>query len=143
MNRSYHEMILLPTYKERFDYLQLYGKVGTATFGDQRFLNQHLYHTPEWQSVRQRVIIRDRSCDLAHPDYEIMEPPVHIHHINPLTPNDILERNPKVFDMDNLITVSAATHNALHYGGQEIRKMLMGERRPNDTCPWKLRGDKQ
>lgn len=137
MSKSYEELICLPTYKERFEYLQLYGRVGSATFGDQRYLNQMLYHMPQWQSIRRQVIIRDNGCDMALPDYEIRGSKLLIHHIDPITVDDILDRDQKVFDLNNLILVSPNTHNAIHYGGQTIRKMLMTERSPNDTCPWK------
>ena len=140
MNRFYHEMILLPTFIERFNYLQLYGTVGVDKLGEQRPAIQALYHTPEWKSVRDRVIIRDNACDLAHRDHEILEPPVHIHHINPITPEDALNRSPKIFDMDNLVVVSPDTHTALHFGRQEVRKMTMRERSQDDTCPWKRPG---
>lgn len=137
MNRSYHEMMTFDKFIDRFNYLQLYGKVGKVTFGSDRYLNQLLYQTPEWKSVREKVIIRDRSCDLAHPDYEIFSPPVYIHHINPISVEDILERNPKVFDMDNLVMTTFNTHQAIHYGDNLIYKMDRTERHPNDTCPWK------
>jgi len=137
MNRSYSELIKLPTFLERFNYLQLYGKVGSATFGDQRYLNQTLYRLPEWKRVRNEIIIRDNACDLAHPDYQIDSQSVYIHHINPITVQDILDRNFKVFDHDNLVTTTFATHQAIHYGGQEVKKMLLVDRCPNDTCPWK------
>ena len=137
MNKSYEELLTFDTFLERFEYLQLYGNVGNQTFGDQRYLNQALYHMNEWQSVRQQVIIRDNSCDLAVPDREILTPPVHIHHINPITANDIIERTSKVFDLNNLVVVSPATHKAIHYGGQYARKLLLAERKPGDTCPWK------
>lgn len=137
MNKSYEEMMSFDSFIDRFKYLQLYGKVGTATFGQERYLNQILYQTPEWKSVRNQVIIRDASCDLAHPDYEIYRPPVFIHHINPITIQDILDRSPKVFDLNNLVMTTFNTHQAIHYGDNLIFKMDHTERHVNDTCPWK------
>lgn len=137
MNKSYREMILLPTFLERFEYLRLKGSVGEATFGSRRYLNQALYRIPEWKSVRNKVIIRDNSCDLAHPDYEVLKPPVYVHHINPITIEDILNRDPKVLDMNNLVTTTFNTHQAIHYGLDDSFKRSLTERTPNDTCPWK------
>ena len=137
MNRSYREMLQFETFLERFEYLKLNGRVGAQTFGSQRYLNQQLYRLPEWKSIKEKVIIRDNSCDLAHPDHEILRPPVYIHHINPITIDDVLERRPCVFDMDNLVMTTFDTHQAIHYGDVKLIKMLIAERRPNDTCPWK------
>jgi hypothetical protein len=137
MNRSYHEMLGFETFLERFEYLKLAGKVGAQTFGSQRYLNQQLYRLPEWKSIREKVIIRDESCDLACKDHQIMVPPVYIHHINPITIEDVLNRDPKVFDMDNLVMTTFDTHQAIHYGDPKLVKMIITERRPNDTCPWK------
>lgn len=137
MSRSYREMILLPTFLERFEYLRLKGYVGDATFSSRRYLNQILYKMPEWKEARTKVIIRDNSCDLGHPDFEIRRPPVYIHHINPITIEDILERDPKVFDPDNLITTTFNTHQAIHYGSDEAFKRSLNERTPGDTCPWR------
>lgn len=137
MNKSYREMILLPTFLERFEYLRLKGFVGEATFGSRRYLNQALYRIPEWKSIRNKVIIRDNSCDLAHPDYAVLKPPVYVHHINPITIDDILNRDPKVLDMNNLITTTFNTHQAIHYGFDDSFKRSLTERSLNDTCPWK------
>lgn len=137
MNRSYHEMMMFDTFLERLEYLQLHKELFATTFGSERYLNQKLYRLPEWKSIREKVIIRDRSCDLAHPDYEIMVPPVYIHHINPITVDDILNRDPKIFDLDNLVMTTYRTHQAIHYGSGELYKMENTNRQPNDTCPWK------
>ena len=137
MNKSYSEMILLPTFLERFEYLRLKGFVGDTTFGSRRYLNQTLYRIPEWKSVRNKVIIRDKSCDLAHPDYEVLKPPIYVHHINPITIEDILNRDPKVLDMNNLVATTFDTHQAIHYGCDDSFKRSLMERSPNDTCPWK------
>ena len=135
--KSYHEMMTLDSFAERFEYLKLDGKVGMDTFGDDRYLNQILYQSPEWKSVRDKVILRDRSCDLAHPDYEIRMGKVIIHHINPLTPDDILEKRSVLFELDNLVTMSFNTHQAIHYGDASLLQLELNERKPNDTCPWK------
>lgn len=137
MNKSYHEMILLPSFKERYNYLKITGAVGEATFGSHRYLNQLLYKMPEWRKIRNDVIIRDNGCDLAHPDFELGDQSAYIHHINPITIDDILERRPCVFDLDNLISTSFRTHQAIHYGNADQLPKLPIERKPNDTCPWR------
>ncbi len=137
LSRSYSELILLPSFKERFDYLQLKGNVCDATFGGHRYLNQMLYRDPEWKSVRRGIIIRDNGCDLAHPDYELIFQSAFVHHMNPITIEDILQRDPKVFDPENLITVSFNTHQAIHYGSEDLLPKDPVERKPFDTCPWK------
>ena len=135
--KTYSELIKLKTFKERFDYLKLQGKVGEATFGGSRYLNQLLYKDPMWKSTRDKVISRDRSCDLGHPDYEIKRYPS-VHHINPITKEDILFRSPKVFDLENLITTSSNTHRAIHFGNYDmIAAREEVERKPDDTIPWR------
>ena len=137
MIRSYSELITIPDYVERFKYLSLKGGVGNATFGSHRYLNQMLYKMPEWKRVRRDVILRDNACDLAHPDFLIQSQPAYVHHINPISIDDILNRNPNVFDMDNLITTVFSTHQAIHYGDEGLLTMLPVERKPSDTCLWK------
>ena len=137
MIKSYHELIQIDTFEDRFEYLKLKGRVGKETFGSHRYLNQLLYKMPEWRSIRSKVIIRDNACDLAHPAYEIRCQAAYIHHINPITIDDILEEAPCVFDMDNLITTTFNTHQAIHYGGSDGLLLLPKDRLPNDTCPWK------
>lgn len=137
MTRSYHELITIPDFKERFEYLALKGNVGESTFGSSRYLNQMLYRMPEWRSVRNKAIIRDNACDLAHPDYEIRSQAAYVHHINPITIEDIRDGNPIVFNLDNLITTVFLTHQAIHYGNASLLPELPKDRRPNDTCPWK------
>lgn len=135
--KSYSEMIRLNTFLERFEYLKLKGKVGDETFGYSRYLNQHFYHTREWKSVRDQVIIRDNGCDLAIFDREIRDR-ILIHHINPITEEDILDRNPLVFDLDNLVCVSKLTHDAIHYGDSNLLPSdTIVIRTKNDTCPWR------
>lgn len=134
--KSYSVVILLPTLEERFEYLKLKGHVGAETFGYDRYLNQILYHDPEWKRIRREVIIRDNGCDLAVKDHEI-QGRILVHHINPITIDDVKLRRYCVFDLDNLICTSHDTHNAIHYGDSNLLPKNPVERRPNDTCPWK------
>ena len=134
--KTYTELIGIPEFIDRFKYLQLNGRVGEITFGGSRHLNQVLYSCPEWKHIRDRVILRDEGCDLAHPDYVLHERAV-IHHINPITIDDVVNRRPCVFDLDNLICCSYRTHQAIHYGNESLLPSELVQRRPNDTCPWK------
>ena len=134
--RTYTELISLPTFEERFRYLKLDGKIGEATFGFQRWLNQEFYHSSEWLSFRDDVIIRDNGCDLGIAGHEIFGP-VLIHHINPITYEDIINRNPCVFDLENVICTQLKTHNAIHYGDESILILKPVHRSRNDTCPWR------
>lgn len=134
--KTYSEMIKLPSFKERFLYLQIGGSVGTITFGNERYLNQVLYQSGEWKRVRRRIIIRDNGCDLGCDGYEL-DGGILIHHIDPITIEDIVSRNPKVFDPDNLICTSHNTHNAIHYGDESLLVMEPLIRAQNDTCPWR------
>lgn len=136
MRKTYTEMCSLPTFEERFRYLQLNGAVGSATFGSARYLNQALYKSDLWKRTKRKIILRDNGCDLGIEGREIMDN-VYVHHINPITPEDIINRNPIVFDPENLVTVSLNTHNAIHYSSEDILVKLPEERRPNDTCPWR------
>ena len=134
--RTYSELITIPTFEERFEYLKLNGSVGLETFGHDRYLNQILYNSPEWRRFRPEIIVRDNGCDLACEGYEIFGK-ILIHHINPITAKDILNRNPKVFDPENVITTVHNTHNAIHYGDENLLITEPIERSRNDTCPWK------
>lgn len=134
--KSYSVVILLPTLEERFNYLKLNGKVGADTFGYDRYLNQILYHDPEWRRIRRDVIIRDNGCDLGVEGHEI-HGRILVHHINPITVDDVKLRRYCVFDLDNLICTSHDTHNAIHYGDVNLLPKNPIERKPNDTCPWK------
>lgn len=137
-DKTYSELIAIPTYDDRFRYLKIGGKVGETTFGLERYLNQVFYKCDDWLEVRDKAIVRDEGCDLAFPGYEIRGKIIIVHHINPITINDIRNRSPKLFDLENLITVAHKTHNAIHYGDESF---LIGQtivtRKPNDTCPWK------
>lgn len=136
MNRTYSELIKLPTFLDRFRYLQLGGQVGVETFGYDRYLNQMLYRTTEWKRFRNEIIIRDNGCDLACEGYEIVGK-ILIHHINPISVEDVLLRDQKVFDPENAISTTLNTHNAIHYGDESLLITEPIERKPNDTCPWK------
>lgn len=133
--RSYHELIKYTTFDERFNYLRIGQSVGLETFGSHRKLNQIFYASKEWKDVRQSVIIRDNCCDLGIEDRPIFSRAT-VHHIVPLTIDDIINRNPKCLDPDNLITVSYETHQALTYGGESKKIFSCIERKPNDTAPW-------
>ena len=134
--RTYSELITIPTFEERFEYLKLNGSVGLETFGHDRYLNQILYNSPEWRRFRPEIIVRDNGCDLACEGYEIFGK-ILIHHINPITAQDILNRNPKVFDPENVITTVHNTHNAIHYGDENLLITAPIERSRNETCPWR------
>ena len=137
MSRSYRELIKLPSFIERYRYLRLGGKAGEVTFGNDRYLNQKLYKMPEWKAVRRRVLIRDDGCDLGLEGYIIEGVPI-IHHINPITIEDVINMDPKIFNMNNLISVSRRTHEAIHYGDEGLLLVdTIIERQPNDTCPWR------
>lgn len=139
MIRTYQELIRLPTFKERYEYLRLGGRVGFDTFGFDRYLNQAFYRSPEWKQIRRQVIIRDNGCDLGADGYEIRGT-ILIHHMNPLRAEDILERSDLLLNPDYLICTAHATHNAIHYGDESLLDIGPVERRPNDTCPWKRGG---
>ena len=137
--RTYSELIQIPSFIERFRYLKLGGRVGEETFGVDRWINQYLYQRRrEWKEVRQHVILRDNACDLAHPGRPTHER-LYIHHMNPITKEDILERPDYVLDPEYLIATVFNTHNAIHYGDESlITRFEIIERRPFDTCPWKM-----
>ena len=115
--RTYSELITIPTFIERYRYLKLGGSVGKETFGFDRYLNQTLYRSPEWKRFRRDMILRDNGMDLACDEYEIVGK-VLVHHIDPLTIQDVIRRDPKIFDPENVVCVSMNTHK-------------------NDTCPWR------
>lgn len=135
-NKCYSELIQLTTFLQRYRYLKLDGLVGEETFGYDRYLNQILYHSPEWKRFRRDIILRDNGCDLACDGYNISGK-ILIHHINPITVRDIELRSPLIFDPENVISVTHNTHNAIHYGDESILITEPIVRSPNDTCPWK------
>ena len=136
MIRTYSELVSLPTFKERYEYLRLNGSVGLDTFGFDRYLNQEFYRSKEWKSIRDQVIIRDNGCDLGVDGYEIYGRIV-IHHMNPILQTDILDRTQLLLDPDYLICTTHATDNAIHYGDEGLLPREPVERTRNDTCPWK------
>lgn len=135
--KTYSELIQIPSYIERYRYLRLGGKTGEITFGNERYLNQLLYKSPEWKSIRREIIIRDQGFDMGVDGYEI-QGTILVHHMNPITVEDIYERRDCVFDEENLISVSKITHNAIHYGSEELLVIdEIPERRPGDTIFWR------
>ena len=133
---SYSELITLPTFEERYRYLKLSGVVGEETFGSHRYLNQAYYKSPEWKQARNNAIIRDNGCDLAMEGFEIRDR-IYIHHLNPITMEDILDRSPALFDLDNLICTSFDTHKAIHFGDESMLPInYFHERTPGDTILW-------
>ena len=134
--KSYRNLILLPTILDRFEYLRIKGNVGDPTFGFDRFINQDFYQSREWRQVRMKVIARDEGCDLGVPEYPIGGKVI-IHHINPITAEDIENASDLLFDMDNLICVSESTHNAIHFGDETLLPAEPIIRTPGDTCPWR------
>ena len=133
--KTYSELITIPTFEERFEYLKLDGQVGVETFGFNRYLNQAFYKSDEWLSIRDYVITRDNGCDLGMEGYEIYGR-ILIHHINPITKDDIIQRSRILLDPENLITTVKRTHDAIHYGDSNLLMRAPIERRKNDTCPW-------
>ena len=134
--KCYSELILLPTFQARYQYLRLNGKVGKETFGFDRYMNQFFYRSPEWRRVRDFVISRDEGCDLGIPGREIFGRVI-IHHMNPIRPEDIRNRSELLLNPEYLITTIHDTHLAIHYGDEHLLLQEPVERRPNDTCPWK------
>ena len=136
MNRSYSNLIRLPTFEERFDYLKFSAKIGEKTFGYERYLNQLFYRSKEWKVFRREVIIRDNGFDLGLEGYDIPDH-IEVHHINPITIEMIDQNDSLLFDMENVICASPRTHKAIHYGDRNLLPKLPVERRPNDMCPWR------
>ena len=137
-SKTYEELLTINNFQDRLLYLLLHGTVANDTFGYQRYLNQLLYKCYEWRQLRPKIITRDLGCDLACEGYEINGRYAIIHHINPIKPEDIIQRRPNVFDPNNLITTCLNTHNMIHYGSDsDAINLVIPERRPNDTIPWK------
>lgn len=134
--RSFSELSKLKTFEERYEYLRLQGSIGRETFGFDRYLNQAFYNSLEWKQARDIVIMRDNGCDLAMDGYDIAGK-ILIHHMNPITREDIFNRAEHIFNPEYLICCSHRTHNAIHYGDAEQIPKGIIERTPNDTCPWK------
>ena len=134
--KTYSELITIPTFEERYEYLRLNGRVGEETFGFDRYLNQVFYKSKEWRSIRDYVIARDNGCDLGMEGYEIFGQ-ILIHHMNPITKEDILQRKDVLLNPEYLITTVKNTHDAIHYGDVNLLITTPIERRKNDTCPWR------
>ncbi len=137
MIRTYSELSKLKSFKARYEYLRLGGVVGKETFGFDRYLNQIFYKSPEWLSIRNFVIARDNGCDLGMEGHEIYGK-ILIHHMNPISVEDILKRSDFLLNPEYLISTVLSTHNAIHYGDDSLLLVAPVERRKNDTCPWRI-----
>lgn len=135
MKRSYTELSKLKTFKERFEYLKLNGQVGASTFGYDRYLNQSFYKSKQWKKVRDQVIIRDNGCDLGVDGYQINDKII-IHHMNPISLEDLESGSNEIYNPEYLISVSDLTHNAIHYSDENILEKTIIERKPGDTKLW-------
>lgn len=135
MMKSYRELRRLETFEERFEYLRIRGEIGKVTFGFERYLNQVLYHSNEWHHVKKDAIVRDDGCDLGIPGYEI-QAGLLVHHINSITIEDVENGADCIFDLDNLITTTLRTHNAIHFGNGALLSRLPVIRKKSDTCLW-------
>lgn len=134
--RTYTELSKIQTFKDRFLYLKLDGRVSEETFGFDRYLNQKFYASSEWRRLRNRIIVRDEGCDMAIPDREIFGKII-IHHMNPISISDLVNVTDILLNPEYLICVSLDTHNAIHYGDENLLMLPPMERKANDTCPWK------
>ena len=135
--KTYSELLKLKTFKERYEYLKLDSTVGEETFGFDRYINQMFYKSDEWKRVRNYVITRDNGCDLGIPDRKIIDSVILVHHMNPITKEDIINKNEILLDPEYLITTIKLTHNAIHYGDESLLNEDLVIRSKNDTCPWK------
>lgn len=135
ITRSYSELRRLDTFEERFDYLSLRGRVGESTFGFDRYINQEFYRSVQWKQVRDRVISRDEGCDMGIEGYEIYDKII-IHHMNPMSPDDIIHADEAILDPEFLICVTHRTHQAIHYGDRTMIRQPLVARRPGDTKLW-------
>lgn len=134
--RAYSELIKLVTFKERYEYLKLNGTVGQETFGFDRYMNQQFYKSQEWKAVRDLVIVRDCGCDLGIEGCDILGK-IYIHHVNPISQKDIQTRSDFLLNPEYLISTTLSTHNAIHYGDENLLLQAPVERCKNDTCPWR------
>lgn len=139
ITRTYHDLLKLQSFDDRFRYLKLSGVIGNETFGVERYLNQRFYQSSEWKHIRDLVIIRDNGYDLGIEGCAIHGRPI-IHHMNPVSIKDVVERTDILLDPEYLITVSRDTHNAIHYGDMNLLNRSLITRSPFDTCPWKKGG---
>lgn len=137
--KSYSEMISLSSFEERLNYLYIGNSVCHETFGNARWMNQRLYSSSEWRRLRDRVIIRDAGCDLGVDGCDLNKRDIIVHHINPITEEDVINGNPCIFEMDNLVSTSRKTHNFIHYGIKQETPYV--ERTLHDVCPWRKGGE--
>ena len=138
MMRTYSELVSLPTFAERLEYLRLNGTVAKETFGQERYLNQRFYASQEWQRIRRDIILRDNACDLAAEGCTIYgRKRVIIHHLNPITIEDVLNLSDRLLNPENMVCTTLSTHNAIHYGDDSMLAVTFRPREKNDTCPWK------
>lgn len=134
--RTYTELSKLNTFKERYEYLRLDGNVSEETFGFDRILNQKFYRSAEWKRIRDEVIVRDLGCDLGVEGYDI-NTKIYIHHMNPITKMDLVDQTEFLLNPEYLICCSFNTHQAIHYGSEDLTPQDPVIRTKNDTCPWK------
>ena len=135
--RTYSELSKLKTFRERYEYLKLDGTIGEETFGFDRYINQMFYKSEEWKRIRNYVITRDNGCDLGIQDRKIVDSVILVHHMNPITKEDIINKNEILLDPEYLITTIKPTHDAIHYGDESLLAEDLIVRSKNDTCPWK------
>ena len=135
--RTYSELSKFKTFRERYEYLKLDGTVGEETFGFDRYINQMFYKSEEWKRIRNYVITRDNGCDLGIQDRKIVDSVILVHHMNPITKEDIINKNEILLDPEYLITAIKPTHDAIHYGDESLLAEDLIVRSKNDTCPWK------
>lgn len=136
MIRTYTELSSIDSFEDRLRYLKLNGNVGSETFGFDRYLNQLFYRSPEWKKIRNEVIIRDNACDLGVEGFEL-DSRIIIHHMNPISKDDIINQTDLLLNPEYLICTSHRTHQAIHYGDEELIQPRLIERKRNDTCPWR------
>lgn len=135
--RTYSELIRIPTFEDRYNYLKLDSEIGMETFGFERYLNQRFYRSKEWKALRDAIIVRDHGCNLGIVGYEIYDK-IYIHHMNPITADDIRNNTEYLMNPEFLISTTHDTHNAIHYGNSDLLNANMPvERTKNDTCPWR------
>ena len=135
--RTYSELSKFKTFRERYEYLKLDGTVGEKTFGFDRYVNQMFYKSEEWKRIRNYVITRDNGCDLGISDRKIVDSVILVHHMNPITKEDIINKNEILLDPEYLITTIKPAHDAIHYGDESLLAEDLVIRSKNDTCPWK------
>lgn len=136
--RRYSELIALPSFEERVDYVMLTGRVGDQTFGSARYINQKFYRSAEWRNLRNKIIVRDNGCDLAHPDHPIFGNVI-VHHLNPIEVEDIEEATEYLMNPEYLVCISDTTHRAITYGSKDLIPKDYIPRTPWDTSPWRIK----